>query len=204
MLKIIANLVEPVIPSSFDGNINIDALLMWANAKHLQINDGGIVPIPIDTLGAVNNLPVYECTRAFFGDSEHAQIYKHRRGNERRDFLLKRKITSVERLSGYTKDSRVAFKAIVPKLMKIHWYCNGSKDEILSLLTEYVTHLGKGRNCYGRVSSWNVEISDSDLIISDYRVMPVQLIDKNEVTMRQTFTPPYWDRTKAGLCYVAK
>ena len=117
MLKITANLIEPVIPSSFDENINIDAILMWANAKHLQINDGGTVPVPIDIFGTVNDLPVYECTRAFFGDCEYAQIYKHKRGNERRDFLLKRKISSVERLSGYTKDSRIAFKVVVPKLM---------------------------------------------------------------------------------------
>lgn len=204
MLKITANLIEPIIPSSFDGNINIDALLMWANAKHLQINDGGTVPIPINILGTVNDLPIYECTRAFFGDSEYAHIYKHRRGNERRDFLLKRKISGVERLSGYMKDSRISFKTVVPKLMKIHWFFNGDKEEANNLLNEYVTHIGKGRNCYGRVSSWDVENASDDIDISDYRVMPVQLIDKDEITMRQTFSPPYWDRTKAGLCYVAK
>lgn len=135
--------------------------------------------------------------------------------NKRPDFFAADKMDYINIDKGIISDSVGTYRAyrtpVVIRTIKdniIDFYCVGSKEKIIDLLS-YIPAIGKKPAMgWGIVSDWSVEDIDEDYsqIHPQYGIMrptPVNQIKLDDYKiMEYAVKPPYWKKCNKRMCYI--
>lgn len=210
-LHVQATLSKPYTPSH-DDVVNLDSIITAGVMSIVPFGslpgEGArasyIVPLPLQLAWVSDDgNPLWAATEMRpVGLVQKGVEYIHKR--HPRDRLNLHMGGAVVTTAGPLKDVRVPQYVMLAE--KVEGWCIGAPDAIQAALS-HITHIGKkpsiGR---GHVLSWHVEPADVDLAwIMDRRACPIKSVGDCGPERKQhtAWSPPYWDRTKHGLCRVA-
>lgn len=218
MIEVTAYMAEPVV--TYDGRINLDAILAYAVLKEQDALDAPSVvqamefpddpEIPLDRWTVE---PEEEVDERLLDEDGNlwgwaASLPLIDTGTETTVEL--RKMTAVAKMADYTtnksynaglgpgKAKNLKFPAILCR--SIRWHVGGDADEIIRLLREHITHLGKLRNHgHGRVLRWEItEIMDTPWtpIQNDALTRPMPRGYTDGPVRSIAIRPPYFHRSR--------
>lgn len=206
---ITAELVTPIIHAERHAT-NLDSILSSAAMTDHPVagkyNEATVVPLPLALAWvSPDGLPLWACTplRPIGEGMDGAEYWHKRYPSHRAEFGSK---LNANTTAGRYREYRVPVKT--QHIERLGALAIGNSDEVIRLLTGYITHIGKkGSMGFGRVARWSVTVADHTLDdVLALRPVPVAYytgqLPHGKIEPSRGWTPPYWFAPRWADCVV--